>query len=30
MLGGLFLLMLTVHEFFGYFVVALDSWLSGG
>jgi len=29
MLGGLFLLMLSVHEFFGYFVVALDNWLAG-
>jgi flagellar biosynthetic protein FliR len=29
MLGGLFLLLLTVHDFLGYFVVALDSWLVG-
>jgi flagellar biosynthesis protein FliR len=29
MLGGLFLLLLTVHDFLGYFAVALDAWLAG-
>ena len=30
LLGGFFLLMLTVHEFFGFFTVAFHSWLVGG
>ncbi len=30
MLGGLFLLLLTVHDFLNYFVMALDAWLVGG
>jgi flagellar biosynthesis protein FliR len=29
MLGGLFLLLFSVHDLFSYFVAALDSWLSG-
>ena len=29
MLGGLFLLLLTVHDFLDYFVAALDAWLVG-
>jgi flagellar biosynthetic protein FliR len=30
MLGGLFLLLLTSHDFLNYFVLALDTWLGGG
>jgi flagellar biosynthetic protein FliR len=30
MLGGLFLLLLTTHDFLSYFVVSLDAWLGGG
>jgi flagellar biosynthetic protein FliR len=30
MLGGLFLLLLTVHDFFGHFLGAFSAWLNGG